>query len=94
MPTQYIKIPRECLKLNPKFNEKEQRLVIASMLMQINLPIMRADKLRLNIRHFGVIKTHGNKKKKGKIKYVKKYNKQYWKKEKLEKDMSKKVLLF
>jgi hypothetical protein len=72
MPTVHIKIPQECLRLNRKFNAKEQRLIIASMMLQINLPVFRADKLRLNIRHLGIIKTHGNKLKKINLKKNKK----------------------
>lgn len=94
MPVTHIKIPQKCLQLNPKFNKHEQRLIVASMLLQINLPIFRADKLRLNIRHLGVIKTHGNKKKKGIAKYVKRYNKSAWKKQQNIKKFSEKYLLF
>jgi len=60
------------------------------MLLQINLPIFRADKLELNVRHLGVIKTHGNKQRVNKKKYVKKYNAMYWKRMKLKKLLSEK----
>ena len=90
----HVNIPDKCVKANPKFSKAEQRLVISAMLLQINLPVFRAINLNLSIPRFGKIKTHGNKKKIAKNKYVKKYNKKKWKEDKLKESLTEKKLLF
>lgn len=90
----HVKIPIKCLKANPKFTKAEQRTVISAMLSQINLPTFRSINLNLSIPHFGKLKTHGNKKKLNKNKYVKKYNKRKWKADKLKESLTEKKLLF
>lgn len=92
--TIHINIPEKCLKANPKFNKAQQRLVISAMLLQMNLPTFRSINLYLSIPHFGKLKTHGNKKKLNKNKYVKRYNKKKWKSDKLKKSLTDKKLLF
>lgn len=92
--TIHTKINNKCLKANPKFTKPQQRLVISAMLLQINLPVFRSINLNLSIPNFGKLKTHGNKKKLNKNKYVKKYNKKKWKADKLKESLTEKKLLF
>lgn len=90
----HIKINNKCVAANPKFTKEEQRLVISAMLGRINLPTFRSINLNLSIPQLGKIKTHGNKKKLNKNKYVKKYNKKKWKSDKLKESLTDKKLLF
>lgn len=88
-----IIVPDRCILDNLKFTRKEHTTVIASMLMQINLPLLRSNKVYVKIRNFGVVSTHGNRKR-AHIRHMEKYNKAAWKKLKKEKDFSEKKLLF
>lgn len=92
--TVHVKIPQKCLKANPNLTKPQQRLIISAMLLQINLPVFRSINLNLSIPNFGKLKTHGNKKKLNKNKYIKKYNKKKWKADKLKESLTDKKLLF
>jgi len=72
---------------------KQEKLVINSLLLCINLPVMRAHNICLKIPGLGTISTHALRKR-SKAKYQTKYNKKNWKKQKKINDFSEKKLLF
>lgn len=72
---------------------KQEKLVINTLLMSINLPVMRAHNIYLKIPGFGKIFTHALRKK-SKAKYQTKYNKKAWKAQKKKNEFSEKKLLF
>lgn len=88
-----IIIPYEALMANIKFPWRQQEFVVARMLAQINLALLRGNSVYVKVRKFGHIRTHGNRKPAYK-KNMTLYNKRAWVKKKNEKDFSEKKLLF
>jgi hypothetical protein len=88
-----LQIPDICLNLNNRYNKKEQRLVINTLLMIINLKCKRSHIVNLKIPKLGVIHTH-RRKEPLRRDYQTKMNKKYWREKKREKDMSEQNLLF
>lgn len=72
-------IYRKLSRMNPRFEEKAIRMIIQSYVSPINRVLKRGQVFRLDVPFFGVIKTHGNKKK-GLTKSRKKYQRKYHKK--------------
>jgi len=88
-----IKLSDNFLSKNPKFNRKEQQLIIGTLLNKISLTTKRSSVVNIKLRKFGTIHTHGNKKRMSKLKYLRRYNKmKYNENQELEKYSLKKLL--
>lgn len=87
-----IKIPNKCLKSNPGFSKIQQISIIRAMLLEINLPVQRSSLLRLKIKGFGTISTHGNRRDLMRVSQTR-YNKKRWKRKKQLDEFSIKKLL-
>lgn len=67
---------RKLSRMNPRFCEKATNMILRAYTAPINRVLKRGTVFNLNVPFFGVIKTHGNKKK-GLTKGIKKYQKKY-----------------
>lgn len=79
-----MKLSNEFISKNPRFNKKEQSLIIQTLLNKISLTTKRSSFVFIRLNKFGTIRTHGNKKRLSKLKYLRKWNKSNWVKTKQE----------
>lgn len=89
-----MKLTPELISKNKKFSKKEQQLIIGTLLNKISLTTKRSSCVYIKLTKFGTIKTHGNKKRLNKLKYLRKYNKSNWVKIKEEQLNDVNFLLF
>lgn len=89
----HITISKPCLERS-KYKTKEQKVVIATLLLHMNIPIQRSRVFKLDVKGLGTIKTHGKKRNLNKEKYFSKYSKVLNKKKRIVKIFSEEYLLF
>lgn len=70
-----MKLTPEFISKNPKFSKKEQSLIIQTLINKISLTAKRSKVVEIKLRKFGTIHTHRNRKRMGKLTYLRKYNK-------------------
>lgn len=83
---------RKLSRLNPRFCEKATNMVLRAYISPINRVLKRGSVFYLDVPFFGVIKTHGNKKK-GLTMSRKKYQRKYHKKRNTKTNWTDKELL-
>lgn len=77
-----------------ELSKKEKALIIKTLLNKISLTTKRASVVNIKLKKFGTIKTHGNKKRMSKLKYLRKYNKKLTTKNQQDAMFNEKNLLF
>lgn len=73
---------------------KVKKLIIKTLLNKISLTTKRASVVNIKLKKFGTIKTHGNKKRMSKLKYLRRYNKKTTLKNQQDAMLNEKNLLF
>lgn len=73
---------------------KVKKLIIKTLLNKISLTTKRASVVNIKLKKFGTIKTHGNKKRMSKLKYLRRYNKKTTLKNQQDAMFNEKNLLF
>lgn len=71
-------IYRKLSRMNPRFCEHATSMILRAYIAPVNRVLKKASVFRLEIPHLGIIKTHGNRKKKvnkNRKKYQRKYHK-------------------
>lgn len=89
-----MKLPDSLIAKNPKFNRREQKLIITALLTKINLTCKRSSCVEIKLRKFGTIHTHRNHKRMSKLKYSRRYSKTKWLRDKQKKNDTPEFLLW